>query len=108
MHATTGNMFQFNYTQQAGLTSQSKVSMEFGERSADEMCEYFQRFLTACGYYFDEGEQVQVVKKKEEPASIFGNEFLGYVDENCNTVGWPSAPFSYAAASDDIITFGNK
>ena len=31
-----------------------------------EMCEYFQRFLGACGYFFDEGESVGIVRKEKE------------------------------------------
>ena len=39
-----------------------EVSMCVPERSIDEMCDYFQRFLSACGYIFDEGEHIKPVK----------------------------------------------
>lgn len=38
------------------------------ERSIDEMCEYFQRFLSACGYLFENNEKIRCVPDKiEEP-----------------------------------------
>lgn len=38
------------------------VTMEVPERPIDEMCDYFQRFLVASGYVFDEGERIDLVK----------------------------------------------
>jgi hypothetical protein len=96
--------FTFTYTQQPGLASQNKVTMEFSERSSDEMCEYFQRFLTACGYYFEDGEQIQVVKKEKEIFSGFPTSY-DFGDDQ----------FSFCAAApvvggfgEDIIFFGDK
>ena len=40
--------------------------MDVPERSLSEMCEYFQRFLQASGYFFDEGESVGIVRKEKE------------------------------------------
>jgi hypothetical protein len=101
--------FVLNYIEAPDFGEPTEITMELPIRDTHEMCEYFQRFLLACGYVFDEGEEIQVVQKeKERPSSVFGNEFLGYVDQNCNTVAWPEGSFSYAPATGDVISIGDK
>jgi hypothetical protein len=55
------NNITFDYVDPNGV----KISMAVPERPIDEMCGYFQQFLSACGYIFDEGEHIQTLKKME-------------------------------------------
>jgi hypothetical protein len=63
-------MYSFNYIKKQDFGYPTEISMTVPERSIDEMCEYFQRFLLACGYIFDEGERIQSVKKKGEDSYL--------------------------------------
>ena len=56
----------FSYTETRDFEEALEVTMEVPERSIDEMCEYFQRFLTAAGYIFEEGEHIRPVNKEPE------------------------------------------
>jgi hypothetical protein len=99
----------FRYTETPDFEPPTEVVMDIPERSIDEMCEYFQRFLLACGYILEEDEQIRLVKREPEgkPPKVFGNEFLGYVNEDCEIVaaGPTHIPYSW---KDDIIFFGDK
>lgn len=55
-------MYSFNYVEKKDFGYPTEISMSCPERTIDEMCEYFQRFLSACGYVFDEGEHIKPVK----------------------------------------------
>jgi hypothetical protein len=68
--------YTFTYTDPNDV----EVSMCVSERSIDEMCEYFQRFLSACGYIFEEGENIRPVK----------NIHIGVNDETFTFAGYPS------------------
>jgi len=46
--------------------SNVEVFMSVPELSIEEMCEYFQRFLSAAGYVFDEGEHIKPVKDEAD------------------------------------------
>jgi hypothetical protein len=56
----------FRYSETQDFEPPFEVVMDVPERSIEEMCEYFQRFLVACGYLFEDGEHIQPVKRKEE------------------------------------------
>jgi hypothetical protein len=64
----TRSKFVFTYTETHEFESSVKVIMEVPERSIDEMCEYFQQFLTAAGYILDEGDYICLMKKEKEEA----------------------------------------
>lgn len=60
--------FVFSYTETRDFEEPLEVTVEVPERSIDEMCEYFQRFLTACGYVFENNEKIRcVTDKAQEP-----------------------------------------
>ena len=97
------DMYSFNYVEKQDFGYPTEITMVMPERSIDEMCEYFQRFLTACGYIFDEGEHIQPVKRKEE--SYYpgcGGDILTFNDDG--------TPFCYdfGESAGDVISFGNK
>lgn len=77
-----------------------EVSMSVPERSIDEMCEYFQRFLVASGYVFDEGEHIKPVKEEAGYSGCAG-DILTFNDDG--------SPFVYnfgqrsSYLSDDLI-----
>jgi hypothetical protein len=60
----TRTKFVFSYTELSDFSHPTEITMEMPERVIDEMCEYFQRFLTAAGYIFDEGETIRCVPRK--------------------------------------------
>jgi hypothetical protein len=102
----------FSYTETQDFENPLEIVMEVPERSIDEMCEYFQRFLTACGYIFDEGEHIQSVKKKVEnyyPGC--GGDILTFNDDGspyCYDFGDNNSPYFggsmlYGAAGNDTI-----
>lgn len=62
----TQTKFVFSYTEISDSEELLEVTMEVPERSIDEMCEHFQRFLTAAGYVFEEGERIETVKDKSD------------------------------------------
>jgi len=88
-----------------------EVSMCVPERGIDEMCEYFQRFLSACGYVFDEGENIRPVKDKADYPGC-GGDILTFNDNgspfvydfgdgnNMNCFGGTKL---YGAAGNDTI-----
>jgi hypothetical protein len=58
----------FSYTETYDFQEPLEVTMEVPERTVDEMCEYFQRFLAAAGYLFEEGHTIRCVPPtKNEP-----------------------------------------
>lgn len=99
------------------------VTVEVPERGLDEMCEYFERFLVACGYVLDRDQHIRaVVDKPEETLSFnFNNYCADFGDDNIYVgsgvlggMGEDHIQFSsYAAgpvpipgaAGKDIITF---
>jgi hypothetical protein len=105
-------MYSFNYVEKQDFGYPTEISMTVPERSIDEMCEYFQRFLAACGYIFEEGEHIQSVKKKDEndyPGC--GGDILTFNDDGspyCYDFGDNNSPFFggtmlYGATGDDTI-----
>ena len=81
---------QFQYSEIRSFEEPLTISMEVPERSIEEMCEYFQRFLSACGYIFEEGENIQPVR----------NIHIGSGDETPIFAGYPSI-----VPSPDAIAF---
>jgi hypothetical protein len=77
--------YTFTYTDPNDV----EVSMCVPERSIDEMCEYFQRFLSACGYIFDEGEHIRIVpdKSKNDDVLTFDRYCGDFGDDNYIFVG---------------------
>lgn len=43
-----------------------EITMNVPERDINEMCEYFQRFLLACGYVLEDTENIKVVKEEKD------------------------------------------
>ena len=62
----TQTKISFRYSESNDFQPPFELRMDVPERSLSEMCEYFQRFLQACGYFFDEGESVGIVRKEKE------------------------------------------
>jgi hypothetical protein len=54
----------FVYTEKQDFEHPLEITMEVPIRDLSEMCEYFQRFLIAAGYIFDEGETIRCVPRK--------------------------------------------
>jgi hypothetical protein len=54
----------FVYTEKPDFEHPLEITMEVPIRDLSEMCEYFQRFLIAAGYIFDEGETIRCVPRK--------------------------------------------
>jgi hypothetical protein len=81
-------MYSFNYIEKQDFGYPTEITMVVPERSIDEMCEYFQRFLAACGYIFEEGEYIQSVKKKDE------NDYPGCAGDIL-TFNEDGSPFCY-------------
>jgi hypothetical protein len=77
------NQITFSYVESHDFENPLEITMEVPERSIDEMCQYFQRFLTAAGYIFDEGEYIQSVKKKKDEADYpgCGGDILTFNDD---------------------------
>jgi hypothetical protein len=80
----TQTKFVFSYTETRDFEEALEVTMEVPERSIDEMCEYFQRFLIATGYLFDEGEHIKPVKKEVVHPPGCGGDVITF-----NTDGTP-------------------
>ena len=72
----TQTKFIFSYTETRDFEEALEVTMEVPERTIEEMCEYFQRFLAAAGYVFDEGEHIKPVKKEVLTFNTRYNEAL--------------------------------
>ena len=51
----------FSYIETHDFQEDLEITMEVAERTIDEMCEYFQRFLSAAGYLFEEGHTIRCV-----------------------------------------------
>jgi hypothetical protein len=85
----------FSYTETYDFQEPLEVTMEVPERTVDEMCEYFQRFLSACGYIFDEGEQIKSVKPEKEHYPVCGGDILTFNDDG--------TPFVYDFYANDTI-----
>ena len=99
----TQTKFVFSYTEIRDFEEALEVTMEVPERSIDEMCEYFQRFLVAAGYVFDEGERIKPVKKIEEYPPGCGGDVLTFNHDGsyaCYDFG--------ASASADTISFNDN
>ena len=80
----TKTNFVFSYAEQREFEAPLELSMEFPERSIDEMCEYFQRFLMSAGMIFEEGERIGVIKpqqKKTDDIVDFGGYAASYLDD---------------------------
>ena len=60
----TQTKFVFSYTETRDFEEPLEITMEVPERSIDEMCEYFQRFLAAAGYLFENNESIRCVADK--------------------------------------------
>lgn len=59
----TQTNFVFSYTEKSDFKAPLEISMTFPERSIDEMCEFFQRFLLSTGYLFENNEAIGIVKR---------------------------------------------
>jgi len=59
----TQTNFVFSYTEKRDFEAPLEISMTFPERSIDEMCEFFQRFLLSTGYLFENNESIGIVKR---------------------------------------------
>lgn len=59
------------------------VTMEVPERSIDEMCDYFQRFMTAAGYLFENNEKIRCVSTeiKESRYPTSAGDILTFNDD---------------------------
>ena len=93
----------FSYSEICDFSQPTEITMEMPERSIDEMCEYFQRFLTACGYIFDEGEYIRPVKQEKD--SYYpgcGGDILTF-----NQDGTPFC-YDFGESAEDVISFGKK
>lgn len=90
----TKSKFVFSYTEIRDFEEPLEVTMEVPERSIDEMCEYFQRFLTAAGYLFENDETIRCVpteaRKCPYPTSV--DDTISF--NNCGT------PFVYEFGYD--------
>lgn len=76
----TRTKFVFSYTETRDFEDPLEVTMEVPERSIDEMCEYFQRFLTAAGYLFEDNENIRCVptETKESPYPTSAADLLTF------------------------------
>lgn len=68
----TQTKFVFSYTETRDFEEPLEITMEVPERSIDEMCEYFQRFLTAAGYLFENNEKIRCSADKAEGSGYSG------------------------------------
>jgi hypothetical protein len=78
-----------------------EISMSIPERDLDEMCEYFQRFLHAAGYIFEEGEHIKPVKKEPEESYYpgCGGDILTFNDDG--------TPFCYDFGDNNPVVIGS-
>jgi hypothetical protein len=108
----TRTKFVFSYTETRDFEETVEVIMEVPERSIDQMCEFFQRFLTATGYIFENDERIEAVHKAQYPAA--GGDVLTFNDDGspyCYDFGddfnFAAGPVHlYGAAGNDTIYFG--
>ena len=91
----TQTKFVFSYTETRDFEEALEVTMEVPERTIEEMCEYFQRFLIATGYIFDEGEHIKLVKKEVGHPPGCGSDVITF-----NTDG---SPFAYDFGGDTTL-----
>ena len=84
----TQTKFVFSYTETRDFEEPLEITMEVPERSIDEMCEYFQRFLAAAGYLFENNESIRCVADK-----------IKLPDED--------GPREYPGCAGDILTFND-
>jgi hypothetical protein len=81
----------FSYTETYDFQEPLEVTMEVPERTVDEMCEYFQRFLAAAGYLFEEGHTIRCVPPAEDKADY--PDYAGDI-----------LTFNASAQRDDLIS----
>ena len=98
---------QFQYSEIRSFEEPLTIAMEVPERSIEEMCEYFQRFLSACGYIFEEGEYIGTVRKETKKPSYptTPDEILSF---GCYSPPDQQLPCSGVRGdmSDDLINLG--
>jgi hypothetical protein len=78
----TSNKFVFTYTETHDFEEPVEVTIEVPERSIEEMCEYFQRFLTAAGYLFESDERIRCVptETRKSPYPTSAADILTFND----------------------------
>jgi hypothetical protein len=112
----THTKFVFSYTETRDFEESVEVIMEVPERSIDEMCEFFQRFLTATGYLFEEGEHIYLTKKEKEEAKphfkvegdtlIFPQNYISNrADDTMLNTNFYTGSGVRGGMSEDIISF---
>lgn len=110
----TQTKFVFSYTETRDFEEALEVTMEVPERSINEMCEYFQRFLAAAGYIFEEGETIGSVHRSSESGYGCGGDVLTFKNDGTPFVydfGNSYTPYTassviYGGESADTISFG--
>jgi hypothetical protein len=90
----TRTKFVFSYTETRDFEEPVEVTMEVPERSVDEMCEFFQRFLTAAGYLFENDERIRCVptETRKSPYPSSAADILTFNDDG--------SPFVYDFGDD--------
>lgn len=95
----TQSKITFTYTETLPFQEPLSITMSAPERSLSEMCEYFQRFLFAAGYVFQENERIDVVRSEvKEPSNPIISEVENF--QECNFPAFVNSPFG-----DDHIVF---
>ena len=94
----------FSYTETYDYQEPLEVTMEVPERTVDEMCEYFQRFLAASGYLFEEGHTIRCVPPADTQGDRpgCGGDILTF-----NTDGSPFAYDFGSSSSNDYVFCGS-
>lgn len=76
----TRTKITFSYEEICDFSQPTVITMEMPERSIDEMCEYFQRFLSAAGYVFENDERIRCVptEARECPHPAAAGDILSF------------------------------
>lgn len=97
----TKTKFVFSYTELRDFDEPLEVTMEVPERGIDEMCEYFQRFLSAAGYFFENNERIRCVptEARKSPYPVSADDIISFTD-------WGAPPICDFGDGNNINCFG--
>jgi hypothetical protein len=102
----------FSYIETHDFQEDLEISMEVPERTIDEMCEYFQRFLLAAGYIFEDGHTIRCVPPAEDnalefPSAYYFGDTVINGSYGTDTISFhAAAPVTlYGGGGTDTITF---
>lgn len=97
----TRTKITFSYTETSDFEEPLQVTMDVPERGIDEMCEYFQRFLSAAGYLFENDERIGCVstEARKSPYPTSADDIISFTD-------WGAPPVYDFGDSNNMNCYG--